>query len=59
MKNGTVKVQCNCAHEFQDKEHGKNIRVANATKKQDQQRADVRCTVCSRIHTVSVDAIKN
>jgi hypothetical protein len=36
-----MKISCNCKHEFQDKEHGKGIRIANVSKK-----GNVSCTVC-------------
>lgn len=42
-------ITCNCASEFQDKEYGKNKRVANLKK-------DVtkcKCTVCGKEHQVS------
>jgi hypothetical protein len=58
MKNGTALVQCTCAHEFQDKTYGKQVRVANATSKQDKDYIDVRCTVCSRIHRVTPAKVK-
>lgn len=39
-------VQCTCAHEYQDKKHGKQNRVANwATKK-----LAFICTVCGKEH---------
>lgn len=53
MKSGTAKVACTCKHEAQDVLHGQNIRVANATAKQDKDRVDVRCTVCNKIHSVN------
>lgn len=55
MKNGTTKINCKCHHEQQDTIHGKGVRVANATAKQNliNKTVDVRCTVCSAIHTVS------
>lgn len=38
-------VTCSCVHEFQDKKHGKQRRVANATKGK-----KFRCTVCGKEH---------
>ena len=58
MKNGTAKVLCNCVHHDQDKFHGVNKRVANTTEKQDKDFAEVRCTVCSRIHRVPLSEVK-
>lgn len=47
----SFKVLCNCKHEFQDKEHGNRVRVANPTsKKYPDGTIDVRCTVCNTIH---------
>jgi hypothetical protein len=59
MKNGTAKISCKCANEFQDKHYGKGVRVANATSKQIQDKAVVRCTVCCSEHTVNLASIKN
>jgi hypothetical protein len=60
MKHGTAKVACSCTHEQQDSMYGPKIRVANTTAKADDKadKQDVRCTVCSKIHTVSQDKIK-
>ncbi len=54
MKQGTAKVKCSCEHKAQDEMHGKGVRIANATAKQDDKggTADVRCTVCSHVHKV-------
>ncbi len=54
MKQGTAKVKCTCEHKTQDEMYGKGVRIANATAKQDDKAgtADVRCTVCSRVHRV-------
>lgn len=47
----SFKILCNCKHEFQDKEHGNRVRVANPTsKKYPDGTIDVRCTVCGTIH---------
>lgn len=58
MKNGTSVVRCTCQNEFQDKQYGQGNRLANATAKQDKDQADVRCTVCSKIHSVNLSRIK-
>lgn len=58
MKSGTAKVQCSCEHQFQDQQYGKNVRIANTTSKQpSQDKIEVRCTVCSRLHTVPVTKV--
>lgn len=44
IKNGTSVVQCDCKHEFQDKNYGKSKRLANNTLK------GYKCTVCGKIH---------
>ena len=49
----TTIVKCKCPNEFQDKQYGEQNRVANATKKTDGVRTEVRCTVCKTIHTVN------
>lgn len=41
---------CTCNSEFQDKLYGRGMRVMNQCKKP----TDVKCTVCGKIHTVSV-----
>jgi hypothetical protein len=53
MKNAT-KVVCSCKHEYQDKAHGTNVRVATVTQKGTPTSRDVRCTVCSKVHSVPV-----
>jgi redox-regulated HSP33 family molecular chaperone len=58
MKNGTARVSCTCSHEQQDKLYGKGIRVANATSKQDTTSIEVRCTVCGKLHRVSLEKVK-
>ena len=58
MKNGTAKVVCTCPHDGQDALHGKGVRVANATAKQDKDYADVRCTVCKKIHRVNINKVR-
>ncbi len=58
MKNGVARVLCKCTHNQQDAMYGKQVRVANATAKQDKDYADVRCTVCNTIHRVSLDKVK-
>lgn len=59
MKQGTAKVTCTCKHEYQDQTYGLGVRVANTTKKTDDKagKQEVRCTVCSKIHTVSQDKV--
>lgn len=58
MKQGTAKVRCACKHEFQDRTHGPGIRVANTLKlpqgTQKPSTLQVRCTVCSHVHSVPV-----
>ncbi|UAW01145.1 hypothetical protein [Vibrio phage PhiImVa-1] len=39
-----MKIKCSCKHAFQDKEHGKGIRVANVGVKV------YTCTVCGKEH---------
>lgn len=58
MKQGTALVQCTCISPQQDEMHGKGVRVANTTKAQDKDRAEVRCTVCQRLHTVPPSRIR-
>lgn len=58
MKSGTAKVKCSCHHEYQDQLYGPQVRVANATQKGDATKQDVRCTVCSKIHSVPHSQIK-
>lgn len=53
MKQGTAKVQCFCQHVWQDKQYGKNVRVANTTAREPSgTTSEVRCTVCGKLHTV-------
>lgn len=63
MKNGHAIVECKCVNEFQDSLYGKGKRVANATSKQDVNKApmyvDVRCTVCSTTHRVKPNQVEN
>ena len=40
----TVIIRCNCQNEWQDKQYGKQMRVANATNKEGKNR----CTVCGK-----------
>lgn len=59
MKHGAAKVMCSCTHEFQDKEHGKGVRVACATTKEPSPSTiEVRCTVCGKAHTVSKEKVR-
>ncbi len=48
----TYKVQCTCKHEFQDKEYGKQVRIATPGNKPNQNERRVRCTVCAKEYTV-------
>ena len=56
MANNTAKVFCKCAHEFQDKTYGKNVRIANYLPKKNtlSTTQPVRCTVCNAVHEVKV-----
>jgi len=58
MKQGTAKILCKCVNEGQDKLHGKNVRVANSTAKQDKDFVDVRCTVCKTVHRVKPGEVR-
>lgn len=53
-------VLCTCQHEYQDKKYGMGVRVANLTQKGtgSVDKRILRCTVCSREHTVSVSVLK-
>ena len=53
MRHGSLKVLCNCKHEFQDAEYGVGVRVANPVNKSRTTNIvkEVRCTVCSKSHT--------
>lgn len=55
----SVKIHCKCtegaAARFQDREHGKQVRVANVTNKGDNKNRDVRCTVCGAVQRVNVE----
>jgi LSD1 subclass zinc finger protein len=42
-KDFTTIKKCSCKHEFQDSEHGLNMRVMNSCRGG----TDVRCTVCN------------
>lgn len=51
----SYKVICKCKHDFQDKVHGTNIRVANPCKGCNTPgQTNVRCTVCGQVHTVKI-----
>ncbi len=58
-KNTTI-VNCKCAHSQQDKMYGVGNRVANATLVGPHVagQVQVRCTVCSKIHTVKSNSLK-
>ena len=58
MAHGTARVPCKCAHEYQDTRYGKGVRVMNATEKQNENKVDVRCTVCKSVHTVNKSQVK-
>lgn len=50
----TYKVKCACKSEFQDKQYGVNVRIANQTSKQHLDgTVDVRCTVCNTVQKVN------
>jgi len=45
----TVIVNCNCKHEYQDKQYGKGRRVANVTTKEvGKNKFVATCTVCNK-----------
>ena len=61
MSDKTIaRVRCLCKHEQQDRMYGEQVRVANLTQKGTGNVATriVRCTVCSKEHTVSSGALK-
>lgn len=58
MKYGVVKLKCACINEGQDKLHGEQMRVANATAKQDKDFIEVRCTVCKKVSRVNPSQVK-
>lgn len=56
-----MKVACTCKHEFQDREHGPGIRVANPVNKTKKDSGkdgskvqEYRCTVCGSTHHKTV-----
>ena len=58
MKNGTARVVCTCEHAAPDKLHGRNVRVATATARQEATFVETRCTVCKKVHRVSPGAVR-
>jgi hypothetical protein len=56
----TAKIQCTCKHDYQSATYGAQTRIANLTQKGtgNAHTRVVRCTVCSKEHTVSVDQLK-
>ena len=42
-------IECSCKNEFQDREHGRRMRVRNAKKKRTGARQSWRCTVCGKV----------
>lgn len=57
MSDTTKRVLCQCksdtpAGEFQDKQYGKGVRIANTLPKAQGSTQKARCTVCSRVHEV-------
>lgn len=56
--SGTTKVNCTCKHEYQDKTYGPGVRIANGTAKGTDTTREVRCTVCSKMHTVHRGKVK-
>ena len=51
--NKTKIVQCDCANEYQDQEHGRQMRVTTPSNL-DQAKGNfvVRCTVCGKSHSL-------
>ena len=45
----TKVLPCNCKHEFQEKEYGKNLRLHNVSG--DGKKNEARCTVCGTKHS--------
>ena len=44
-------IKCTCKYSYQDKKHGKQMRVMNRKKKAEVgRRQEYRCTVCTSIH---------
>lgn len=58
MAHGTTRQKCKCTHEYQDQKYGKGVRVMNATERQNENKIDVRCTVCNTVHTVNKSQVK-
>jgi RNase P subunit RPR2 len=58
MKHGIAKIQCKCAHAFQDEKYGKQVRIANSTAKQDNTYVEVRCTVCGTTQRINPSQVK-
>jgi len=53
MKHTAKILKCTCQHDYQDKIHGKNLRVMNMTTKNKSAGMDTyRCTICLREQTV-------
>lgn len=55
-----ARVVCTCTNKFQDQTYGPQVRIANLTQKggTTEDKRVVRCTVCSKEHTVSKGALK-
>lgn len=51
---GSVIINCDCRHDFQDERYGAGRRVANLRAKIEKDEREVRCTVCGRIHKIKV-----
>lgn len=44
---GTTTIPCNCDHEFQDKQYGRKVRLANIS----ENGLTKKCTVCGNKHS--------
>lgn len=55
-----ARVVCTCTNKFQDQTYGPQVRIANLTQKggTTEDKRVVRCTVCSKEHTVSKGVLK-
>lgn len=63
MSNSVAKVLCGCSGqsaEFQNKQYGKDVRVANFVTKSEKpavNTVDVKCTVCGKLHQVKKSSL--
>lgn len=55
MSKTIAHVPCTCKNEFQDKQHrGRRVaNLMNKSVKSGTNQVDVKCTVCSKIHTIN------